>query len=242
MDKELWLNLREEIGFLKKCQINYFMFSIAAAGAAAGFGETAALRDRGAVTFLSPLLVVLPCSLIFFDKATTISRIVGFLRIVERLLRDPMSGKGQGLTYGWELPLKEYRWVEAQESVAEKSANYLAGAGHGLWSLLMFTTSHKYWVINWYTFTVLSIVSLILAGTDKSPAFHPVWWIALAGSVLVAFHNLTVLGRLTKGSYSHDACSSRWERALERLLLPEVGSSEKGSPTENAMATGAHIV
>jgi hypothetical protein len=213
----VWQNLRSELHFLKNCQVQYFILSVTATGAVAGFGdEITNLKDAPSV-YLAPLLVILPCWWIFFDKATTISRIVAYLRHLERALRTKELGRNQKAHHGWETALGEYRRIEAKQERPAKIVAYAWGLWYGLSRTLVFRTTHKYWSINWLTFAGLSATCLVLAQLDtahwNSSALRiSSWLVGISG-----FHNLSVVGRLTRGSASYEAAYVRWSQVFAEL-------------------------
>lgn len=203
-------NLRNELQFLKNCQVQYFVLSITAAGAIAGFGK--ALEGNHSV-YLAPLLVILPCWWIFFDKGTTISRIVAYLRILEGLI---LSTKASAYTHcGWENALSLFRTKEHEKSIPERAKHYLLGLVYGFWYGLTFHTTHTYWSINWYTFFGLGLSALWLSRPASNDSLVSSWTIFLLLFCVTAIHNLSVLGRLVKGSYSFEHNFRFWQAILK---------------------------
>ncbi len=68
-------NLRAELHDLKTCQIQFVTFAFTASGII--------LSLQGSISPLIPLVIVLPTWWIFFDKAKTVSRIIGILSKLE---------------------------------------------------------------------------------------------------------------------------------------------------------------
>lgn len=80
-------NLRQELHNLKSCQITFFSLAITSTGLLLGLGSHfISERVPASLIFLSPLVIILPCWCIFFDKATTITRIVGYYRVLEQMI------------------------------------------------------------------------------------------------------------------------------------------------------------
>ena len=99
----LFHDLRTELGHLKGCQTSLLIFSSAAAGLFLSL-----LRDdtylHPAYLLLLPLIFLLPLWLIFYEKARSVARIVGFVRVQEALYEcDSLSGH-----IGWESAMKKY--------------------------------------------------------------------------------------------------------------------------------------
>ena len=89
--KELdWL--REELHNLKDCQVTFLTRSVIATAALLGLAVSltsdSSFPPLGAF-YLIPLIVVVPSWWIFFDKATTITRIVGYYRNIETVIFNP---------------------------------------------------------------------------------------------------------------------------------------------------------
>ena len=76
--------LREELRNLKQRQLRYFTLSVAGSSLLFGLAESLPKGGKfGPVVLMAPLVILLPCWWTFFDKATTITRLVGYLRICE---------------------------------------------------------------------------------------------------------------------------------------------------------------
>lgn len=159
--------LRNELIQLKNCQLRYFTLSVTATGVLLGLGIQLGSGKSSGLFFLAPLLIVLPCWWIFFDKATTITRMVGYIRVLEEVLRTMANGGSKYQYMGWEVALGLYR--EAREKARIKR-HFL----HKIWlrtvtvlkgfkAVVLFTTSHRYWSINWYTYFVITMVCWALS-------------------------------------------------------------------------------
>jgi hypothetical protein len=204
-------NLKQELLHLKKCQIQYFILSITASGAIAGFGGKIGEATDNAI-YLAPLLVILPCWWIFFDKGATITRIIGYFRLLEgMIIRD----RTQPFAYiGWENALSLFRMEEQSTPLKTKTKRYFEEIWEGFIKGLTFRTTHKYWVICWYTFLGLGLVSFSLSKPVGNILHIALWWIFLCLFLISIFHNLRVLGRLISGSYSIVANHEQWKKIL----------------------------
>jgi hypothetical protein len=83
--KMQWESLRREVEFLKGCQLRYFLFSVTSVVGFIGFlrVDQSSFRQIERAfpwIFLTPLLIVIPCWLIYFDKAKSIVGSSAFLR------------------------------------------------------------------------------------------------------------------------------------------------------------------
>lgn len=123
-------NSQDEQKHLKDCQIKYLFSSLAFTGIILGvdgiFGSNTAAKTETSsfyqsTVFLIPLLVVLPCSWIFFDKAKTIARHIGYYLALEEMreyVALELSGKhnSSGTDWkflGWETTLIKFRALYA---------------------------------------------------------------------------------------------------------------------------------
>ena len=166
--------LRSELVSLKNCQITFLTYTVTGTGALLGLAIT--LGNSSTLSFpllgafyLIPLTIILPFWWIFFDKATTITRIVGYYRILEELILDPDH---HAAFIGWENSLadfrKQYNAHDKKPIVVEKFSPFLwlknqvsqmKLTASNLFKLLLLQTSQRYWMLTYYTFVSLSILS-----------------------------------------------------------------------------------
>jgi hypothetical protein len=228
--------LRDELKHLKLCQLNYFTISVTATGALLGIGSK--IGNVSALLYLSPLLIILPCWWIFFDKATTIARIVGYLTVIDWILSSP--GDTSRYRYiGWETALHHYRSTSKENSLPDWFERFGQGLKFGLW-VLAFQTSHRYWSINYYTYASLSFIcwglgSGIFLGTSGYAVSLPVSLGLLLIIVLSLIYNLYLAGDLIKGRRSYEAHTRAWARMLrkenaEELLRKSLEGEAQDSP------------
>lgn len=150
--EDVWLEeykiLREELKSLKNCQVTYFTASVTATGLIFTVAAKLSLT-LPSITFLFPLAILIPAWAVFFDKSLTISRIIGYYRILEDLL----SGRETNLTIeykGWENSLKDFRDYESNDF---RGLNYQEFDTGGL----------RYWRLVNIAFVGLSTVCILLA-------------------------------------------------------------------------------
>jgi hypothetical protein len=162
--------LRTELNQLKGCQLQYFTLSVT--GSAALFGLAATRSDAGflSVAFLAPLAIVLPCWWIFFDKATTITRIVGYYRVIERMLGEHPKLKTPYIGYERALALyrKEEdgdgrRRMEACPVVQQLRMLHKSGSNDKTAAATPPEIRHRYWQINFWTYSALSFFCCVLS-------------------------------------------------------------------------------
>jgi hypothetical protein len=224
------LFLRQELRDLKRCQVQYFTVSITATGVLLGLASTLATPENRGLAVLSPLGLLLPCWMVFFDKATTITRIVGYQRILERLMDQPPGSNDPKIWFlGFETAVARFRSAQDRGKLVVNAVEYKPS----FLRVLLLRTRHRFWMLNWYTFFVLSLLCCGLGYNflpDKSftlmfpfifRAQLQVWMqdfgtAAFLLTLLVAVWTLVVVLHLVRGSYSYDANARAWE--LLRIL------------------------
>lgn len=228
--------LRNELVKLKECQVYYFWSSVTATGVILGLGSklsqgdnvTYTLLNRFDVTFdantihlLAPVLIILPCWLIFFDKATTITRIVGFYRVIEYKLLNKDDDRHKFL--GWENSLFLLRYFQREEDnrlLHEKMKEYFIAVYKALPLFWKFHISNRYWIITWGTFFILAsfCYSLFMIFSNL------LWWLKLIlfiPMLLSTMHNLYILKNLCNGVFSYDYRWDRWKMVLSSTQANE---------------------
>lgn len=212
--------LRGELVSLKNCQVTYFWSSVTATGALIGFGGK--IDQTSVLPYLAPLLIVLPCWLIFFDKARTITRIVGYTRILETIRISPTSTSFKYV--GWENALRLFRHAPQpprQPAPSRRGClwDIVVAVGAGplmLLRLLFLGPHHRYWSIIWLTFFFLCVSCLVVATLQcpKKEGTTAMLIVLSAVTAVVAAHNLVVLKKLNTGKNSYDENEKKWERLL----------------------------
>jgi hypothetical protein len=116
--------LRAELQQLKKCQLQYFIISVT--GTSIIFSLLNGPAQGKELFFLAPLLIILPCWWTFFDKATTITRLVGYTVWLESQLssQDPVY-------IGYETALQMFRQREDVADRASRRGKSLQRAADG---------------------------------------------------------------------------------------------------------------
>lgn len=193
-------SLREELRGLKNCQVTFVTFAVTTAGAVLGLGSGIQGLPK-AIVYLAPLLVLLPTWLIFFDKATSINRIVGYVRIIETVLLQPERLK----TFpGWENALAKYRGRQAE---------LRPDTSNSRWNLRHMT---KYHGIIFLTYLLLVSTCLWLAWPETGTTIAAWWlWEALfVCSIITVCLNMRYLFQLSWGKYSSRATHQLWTKIL----------------------------
>lgn len=253
--------LRAELRQLKKCQLQYFLLTITGTGVLLRAGD---IFSPGKDTmpapyvYLLPLIIILPCWWTFFDKATTITRLVGYMRLLE----DELAKKKPRYT-GYENALNRFRRVEDQGKKIPGNAQRNAAQGeeeaapdppdetiwkkisrilskwwnvilgnlgrffYGVWrviKLFMLATRHRYWMINWYTFFILSLLCLLFppltSTTDQWSRAMEIGYGGAGIAVLISAVSASwIVARLTFGHFSYRKVGAFWHdhvRPFER--------------------------
>jgi len=147
--------LREELYNLKNCQITFLTTSITVTGLLLGLTASLAKESYKEIAFIFPLIVLLPSWWIFFDKATTITRVVGYYRILESLILDRYIAENY---VGWENSLRLFRKIQKKGKLKRPKDKEKVRFGDWVKEMIFFKTGHRYWIIAYYTFFALSAV------------------------------------------------------------------------------------
>ncbi|MGR3302074.1 MAG: hypothetical protein ACUZ8I_06160 [Candidatus Scalindua sp.] len=209
--------LRNELQALKKCQLQYFLLSVAATGAVFGFNNTIlASTNFSSMIFLAPLLVIVPCWWTFFDKATTITRLTGYTRMLEEQLSNTTP-----FYIGYENALALFREEEEKETYENRSPGEFPTEKRSyelkkLLRLLTLRTRHRYWMINWYTFLLLSltccIVPFFLTKIYSKIDWYTIVFFICATFVLISgYQTFRIVNNLTTGKYSYKKVTEFWK-------------------------------
>jgi|HubBroStandDraft_6_1064221.scaffolds.fasta_scaffold361609_1 hypothetical protein len=228
--------LRAELNHLRVCQITFLTSAVTATGAILGFGTSLSSPAMRAMIGIFPPLILLPAWWVFFDKATSITRIVGYSRVLEQIL---LQHRVANSFPGWENALRKFRDAQLETRLAWPPR----GKPHDsfvrrLWRLIRFRTGHRYWLIANIVFAVLTSFSLALPAiiTDASgaSALKPLPLFVSIGAVAV--FTLTchffIIWSLIYGRHSYDANEAFWQTILE--VVPEVGTLDVGHKDDSA--------
>jgi hypothetical protein len=236
--------LRAELHDLKQCQIRFLTSSVVAAGLLLSIPKV--LQERGLsndslrMAYLVPLVVVIPCWWGFFDKAKTITRIVGYYRVLEGIILDAYTARR---FYGWENALRIFRKAEQDGGLKHspkmrphrRILRALKSREHWLrfWRGLLLLPSQRYWLLAQWTFTILGLVSVAIPAAFISwHASSWQFWAVLCSGALVLYTfcwNMAILNELMYDTHSYNANADNWIDLLEvKSLLDGVraGSEE----------------
>ncbi len=203
--------LREELHNLKSCQITFLTSSVTATGVLLGLATTLASSLDLGVIFLFPLIVLFPSWWIFFDKATTITRIVGYYRILERLILQHCRATN---FVGWENALGEFRKRQTcRELNAPKNEQDNSRLARWI-EIFSLHTSHRYWVISYFTFFALSGLCVLVSITSLKTAWLFVIPVPALLFLVSVLWNARIVWQLIYGNHSYDCNEHFWKQIL----------------------------
>jgi hypothetical protein len=213
-----WADLRKEQEFLKNCQLRYFILSITVGGLFGGLirisqDQLQTSLDKYPWVFFSPLLISIPCWWVYFDKAKTIARIVGYLRILEELMLSADT-TNQTKFKGWERSLGDFRKEYSKGTLKRNDNIYNFSPLKQFLLVISFRSTHKYWTMHFFAFSVISLVCVILgAGArDQSPN---IYWAVVAIFAIVFVVTFRILVKLIFGRNSYYAHEQAWRKILK---------------------------
>ncbi len=214
-----YATLREEAIHLKNCQLRYFTITVIAVATIFGIntGGIGSENYRDDLSlFLVPLLIIIPNWWLMFDKAKSISRIVGFQRIVEERIYGDLHGK----FLPWEMALQSFRStdgtlvdkIEHRKKILDSNIKPLKQLG-----VLFLITKHKYWVINYHLYFISAALCLYFSSPSGRDRLYLVAWGLVAMLCLVtAWFNGRLLFRLSLGHNSYDGNNKIWKIILKK--------------------------
>lgn len=214
------LDRREkEQEFLKTCQLRYFVVSITISGTYIGVMKLLAHNPRfdemlqnAPIVFLSPLIFLIPVWLVYFDKAKTIARIVGYKRVLEYLI---LRGTNEEIVRfeGWERSLGRFRSDYETDNLTRDDNPRNFSTWTQIKKILLLESTHKYWIMHYYFFSGASVITLLTAS-----GFHgirtAVFWIAAVIVLLTILYTGVQLRRLIYGRNGYDAHEKKWKEQL----------------------------
>jgi hypothetical protein len=230
--------LRQELQELKRCQLHYFTLSISGTAAILGFAGSINTKELVGPSLLAPLVIIIPCWWIFFDKATTITRIVGYVRILENLLA---GGARLDLIYpGYEEALTLYREYEddlrrgGRRYIVEASTGRASSVSHvrEWFDLIALRTRHRYWMVNFYTFAGLA--ALCCASGWWLPSVprpdERFRYVSVGFGVFVTLvsviYSIIVVHQLTFGKRSYASSAIFWRETLDKKRFAQAEQDE----------------
>jgi hypothetical protein len=209
--------LREELLNLKHCQITFLTYSVTATGVLLGLGTLFSSGPVLGIVFLFPLVFLLPAWWIFFDKATSITRVVGYYRVLETLILDK---RYRAPSYkGWENSLREFRLLQVQGKLDCPKEHKCQWWHVRLRDVFNSKTGHRYWILCYCIFFTLSIlcvlVSIIFALLYW---FWPFFLVTVMASIIFgvsACWNIKLVHKLICGSHQYNCNECFWKKILD---------------------------
>ena len=215
--------LRMELNNLKNCQVTFLTFSVTATGVLIGIIKTFSNVGYELLLFV-PLFVLLPAWSIFFDKAKTISRIVGYYRIIEQLILNNSSTNNFA---GWENSLQIFRNNKKDEAEIKKVAidelRERLGCNNRYHISRKNLKVHLNPFYNYWTLVnsiFLFLTSICVAITILTVQLNVFLNLVIIGLVLLvvvvtAYYNIRTLCQLLCGIHSYEANERFWRKILQ---------------------------
>lgn len=234
--------LREELKGLKNCQMAFLTTSFTGTGLILGllksFSASSANSD---LVYLLPLIIIVPCWWFFLDKARSVSRVVGYYRILEGMVLGRLSVRDFP---GWEGALARFR-EQGRRQIQEVRTLRIQKESFR-WRLRRFAelmmpgSPSAYICMAFYTFAALSLMCLTAtlmsqaATTDVDRSGIPGGSAITISVLLVIFslaRNLRMIWRIHLGRYSYGFNFEVWKRLLqvaEEELPQNLDNSSEG--------------
>lgn len=232
-------SLREELRDLKGYQFRLVGVASVVTGFLLSLGRLRLDPSQSAQPpeslYLLPLIVILPSWMIYFDKTKTITRIVGYYRILEAMLAQEARPRH---FFGWERALGKFR--KSSPNVVKrlnKARRRRTPANRRVQRFVLTMTliqSQLYWTLAYATFIILAIICLWIpvrslypiSMYDLSSGFHLRWtaesFLSVSATLstfyCAAFCGI-ILARLTAGENSYDSMELVWKRVLRIRIV-----------------------
>jgi hypothetical protein len=226
--------LRRELEHLRWCQIQFFTFAVTSTliyfGIIVRGGELSVPFFKASITSalltLLPLVILIPSMWIFFDETKTISRIVGYYIVLERvLLKKESYPNFTGWENGLQIFRKNVKQIEGDaKTIKEKisSIKEIRSTGGSIQNIVL--SPRGYIVVVYFVFVVfiaichLPLVLHILLNLENVVSIAPV--IVLEGviglfSLFFITYEYKTLKHILFGKYSYLENMNKWIRILE---------------------------
>jgi len=219
--------LRTEINDIKKAQLEFITFSVTATGVLLGIGWRENSTLPFAAAYLFPLIILLPFWHLFFDKATTVTRIVGYQKVLEKIILNPDTANN---FTGWENALVIFRGRQ-QQKIRQKKKDKGFPETHkksfkDRLNLFAYLTSTRYLLICYLIFLLLSwlCISLSFFYFLRRP-FNGALLSIISGVSLLTFFSSCWNGRLfcclVWGKYSCRINEFLWKQIILKKMILE---------------------
>jgi len=210
-----WNAIRAEMKDLKGCQVTFISLAVTATGAILTFANF--YRGKSGIAYLIPLVIIIPCWWIFFDKATTLTRHVGYCRVIEPII----AGVSFPVEFvGWEDALRKFREVEGGKKPS-LTGNF--NIIRFLWEFRLSQHTQRYWILVNYVFAALCFASLsfaarslYLSGGMQSLTINSAVQVLSLGLILYSLNwNSRAVRNLVCGDNSYDRNEAIWKDILK---------------------------
>jgi hypothetical protein len=154
--------------------------------------------------------VLIPSWWIFFDKATTITRVVGYYRILESLILNQCVAENY---IGWENSLRLSRKRKKEGNLNPPPDIKKVAFPDWIKEMIFFKTGHRYWIIAYYTFFALSALC-----TGIGLFYITNFWIELfliINFIISAIWNARMVWFLIHKKYSYNWNEDYWIQILK---------------------------
>lgn len=225
------LNLRHEMNHLRTCQMQFLSFGIA--GSATIFGllsrdltssfNTPDEKFYFSIFFFIPLVLLIPSMFIFFDKAKTFNRIVGYYYWIERVLSDETRIP---IFHGWENSLRIFRATHKDDDKIKFKINQI---------MEVFKTNRLYWKYTFIFFTLLMVICFIPSLTTLATGFDVSQPTTINLSIIVILMmiltgysimtNAAVFFHLVEGNFSAEKNTEKWGVVLKINKCPKCNTA-----------------
>lgn len=234
---EEYKELNKEITDIKVCQRTYFWSTATIVGVLIAYGAQAKVNHY--LIMFIPILVISPMWCIYFLKSTTITRIGGYIRILEEMI---INGTSEYEYKGWFNSLKAFRddqkvesghlterlkngikraWLNSHTNVnecneEEGNCNY----SPGIKKVFNFEAPNQHYYLDWLGFALLESCSFLLMifNLDDKDAN---WWLFFFAFFIVfvsSTYTLNIISEITCkcGRRGTTYRENKWKEILSR--------------------------
>lgn len=238
--KEEYSSLREEINGIKKLQIWLIGVSVSTTGLLLKISGKD-LPFPGTIACLFPLIFLLPSWYLFFDKAVSYHRIVGYLKVLEKIILNPDLAR---IDFpGWENALVIFRGRQQQKIIKQEKNNKCGTCLKD--TPIYLQKGIRYLRIVHGVFYALSFLCIVLSFYTliNDPNYQNfkesalLFVIAFAATINSYWRNRQYLQFLSWGRYSYRVNEFLWKQILlNKMILEPSRLVEYGSknPVEEA--------
>lgn len=215
--------LREELRDLKDCQVTFVKYATTATALLLGIIVNLKNGQFSGIAYLLPLVILLPAWWIFFEKAKTITRIVGYYRVLEKLILKKISFQ-KGFQ-GWENAQSMFRDFERRGKLDEIEAEFNSEAQKnqrgsdsrfGKFIKLVTFQASPYWMLIYIIFLLLVLICFIMSYFSSSGYVDlPIYLPIIIIIILSAYWKVVSVWQLVWGRHSYDLNEYFWEKILK---------------------------